>query len=117
MASIEIKKYLTLGASTPLMATSYQVALDKDFTQIVDEIHKSEEHKLFWSTPLPRRNGQGGFYGNETRLYARVKLFLKDDNGVLFAPDDWYVLPVMSQVEYSNRHRTFTGEVSEDDIF
>ena len=115
MANIEINKYLTLGASTPLIATSYQVALDKNFTQIIDEIHKSEEHKLFWSTPLPKINASG-FYGNETAIYARVRLFLKDDKGNLFAPDDWYVLPVMSQVDYSNKHKIFTGEVSESDL-
>lgn len=115
MANIEIEKYLTLGASTPLIATSYQVALDEDFTQIIDEIHESVEHKMYWNTPLPKIDGNG-FYSDETQIYARVKLFLKNDDGTLFAPDDWYVLPMQSQVDYNLEHRTFTGQFSEEDL-
>ena len=112
---LEIEKYLTLGASTPLIATSYQVALDEDFTQIIDEIHESVEHKMYWNTPLPKIDGNG-FYSDETQIYARVKLFLKNDDGTLFAPDDWYVLPMQSQVDYNLEHRTFTGQFSEEDL-
>lgn len=110
MAKIEIKKYLSLGASTPLVATSYQIALDSNFTQIVDEIHQSEEYKLEWSSPLPKINGTG-FYSDETALYARIRLFLRDENDILYAPDDWYVLPVMSQPAYNKLHETITGEI------
>lgn len=110
MANIEIKKYLSLGASTPLVATSYQVALDSNFTLIVDEIHQSEEYKLAWNTPLPKRDGTG-FYSDEVELHARIRLFLRDENEVLYAPDDWYVLPVMNQVAYSKLHETITGEI------
>lgn len=112
MAKITIGKYLTLGADTPLVATSYQVALDKDFTQIVDEIHESEEYKLEWSTPLPKIDGIG-FYSDEI-LYTRVRLFLRDSKGNLYAPDDWYVLPVASQPIYNKAHETFTGEIDDN---
>lgn len=110
MAKIEIKNYLSLGANTPLIATSYQIALDDKFTQIVDEIHQSEEHKLEWSSPLPKINGTG-FYSDQTVLHSRVRLFLRDENDILYAPDDWFVLPVMSQPEYNKQHETITGEI------
>lgn len=111
MAKIAIKNYLSLGASTPLVATSYQIALDSEFTEIIDEIHQSEEYKLEWSSPLPKRDGSGEFYSDEVELHARIKLFLRDENDVLYASDDWYVLPVMSQPAYSKLHETITGEI------
>ena len=110
MARITIKKYLSLGADTPLVATSYQVALDSNFTEIIDEIHQSEEFKLEWFTPLPKRDGSGKFYSDETELHARVRLFLRDENNELYAPDDWYILPIMSQPAYNKLHETITGE-------
>ena len=114
MAKIVINNYLSLGASTPLVATSYQVALDANFTEIIDEIHQSEEFKLEWSTPLPKRDGSGKFYSDEIALHARVKLFLRDENDELYAPDDWFVLPVMSQSAYSKLHETITGEIDDN---
>lgn len=111
MANIIIEKYITLGNSTPLAATSYQIALDPDFTEIVDEIHMSEEFKLKWWSPLPKIDGTG-FYSDETSLYARVKLFLRDDNGVLYAPGDWFVLDEANQVEWNEQHRTITGAIN-----
>lgn len=110
MAKIEILKYLSLGAETPLVATSYQIALDADFTQIVDEIHESIEHRLLWETTLPKRDGTG-FYSDEETLHSRVRLFLRDENGALYAPDDWYLLPVQSQPAYSKQFETITGEI------
>lgn len=110
MANIEIQKYLTLGNNTPLIATSYQVALDSDFTNIIDEIVESREFKLKWYTPLLKNDGSGRCYGDEETLYARVKLFLEDDDGELYAPDDWFVLPVESQIDFNLAHRTYTYE-------
>lgn len=109
MAHIEIKHYLILGSGSSLAATSYQVATDPLFTDIIDEIHESREFRLKWWTPLPKKNG--GFHKDLTELYARVKLFREDDNGQLYATDDWFVLPVANQVEWNEAHRVFTGDI------
>lgn len=111
MAHIKIQKYITLGNSSPLAATSYQIALDSEFTQIIDEIHMSEEFKLQWWSALPKIDGPG-FYSDETALYARVKLFLRDDDGVLYAPGDWFVINEANQVEWNEQHRTITGAIN-----
>lgn len=109
MAHIIIEKYLTLGSGSSLAATSYQVAKDPEFTEIIDEIHESREFRLKWWTPLP--NNEGGFYKDLTELYARVKLFREDDNGNLYATDDWFNLPMANQVEWNEAHRVFTGDI------
>ena len=109
MAHIEIEKYLTLGSGSSLAAASYQVATDSLFTNIIDEIHESREFRLKWWTPLPKPNG--GFHKDLTELYARVKLFREDDNGNLYATDDWFVLPVANQVEWNEARRVFTGDI------
>ena len=109
MAHIIIENYLTLGSGSSLAATSYQVAKDSEFTEIIDEIHESREFRLKWWTPLPKPGG--GFYSDEIELHARVKLFREDENGNLYATDDWFVLPMANQAEWNLAHKKFTGAV------
>lgn len=109
MAHITIEKYLTLGSGSSVAAASYQVAKDPNFTDIIDEIHESRENRFKWYTPLLKPTG--GNYGDETQLYARVKIFREDENGVLYATDDWFNIPMANQVEWNEAHRTFTGDV------
>lgn len=113
MAHIIIEKYLTLGSGSSLAATSYQVAKDPEFTEIIDEIHESREFRLKWWTPLPKPGG--GYYRDEVALYARVKLFREDNEGNLYSTDDWYVLPVANQVKWNEDRRVFTGDYDKEE--
>ena len=69
-------------------ATDWQVAVDPDFDQIVDESFKDTENLVEWHTPLKKINVEEGFYSDEDILYARVRVWFKNESSQWFPLDD-----------------------------
>lgn len=88
---IVIEDYISINAGTYHNASSYQVALDPDFTQIIDETHKDTVHVKSWHTPLPMIGDPMHHYSNLTKVYARVKVWINDTES------EWYNTPVVNQ--------------------
>lgn len=88
--NIVVEDYISINAGTYHNATSYQVALDKDFTMIIDESHKDTINVKNWHSPLPKINSVG-YYSNLKELHARIKIWIDDFES------DWYVLPIVDQ--------------------
>jgi hypothetical protein len=87
---IVVEDYISINAGTYHNATSYQVALDKDYTMIIDQSLKDKINVKSWHTPLPKIN-EPGFYSNLEKVYARVKVWIDDFES------PWYVLPIVNQ--------------------
>lgn len=90
MARFKVDDYISLGTSSCPIASSWQVALDAEFTQIIDETLYDKHNVYEWNTPLPKINGDG-YYADLDKLYCRVKYH------VLNGESDWYILPVGNQ--------------------
>lgn len=74
--SIVLKHYDDIGSGGPQIAASYEIALDKEFTQIIDATYFNKEYLEAWSSPLPRIGAPDGtFYTNLDKLYARGKIY------------------------------------------
>lgn len=81
--TINIYDYIDIGTNSFHNASSYQVALDKDFTKIIDESHKDKINVKSWKTPLKKIDGTG-YYSNLDELYARVKVWINDNESPWF---------------------------------
>lgn len=93
MAYLKLIDFIDVGSGSPVDAVSWQVALDKEFTQIIDESLEDTEHLEIWHSPLPRLDGPG-FYNDLEKLYGRLKIHVKDH------VSEWFVTPVASQLSY-----------------
>jgi len=82
MARFIIKDYESLGCKGYHNASSWEVALDKDFKNIIDSTYKNKDAIREWRTPLP--NGKGGFYKTLDKIYARCKVWIDDDSSEWF---------------------------------
>lgn len=94
MARIELKDYMDIATKGMPTATSWQVALDKDFKNIIDESLENKESIYEWITPLPKIDNPDDFYDDLDELYCRVKLHIYD------TVSDWFVFPVNTQKDY-----------------
>ena len=93
MAFIKLIDYIDVGSGGPIDHISYQVALDPEFTQIIDESLDNSVDLEVWHTPLPRLDGPG-FYNDLDKLYGRLKIH---SNGFV---SEWFDAPVESQLSY-----------------
>lgn len=94
MAHINICDYIALGLDTNAHdATSYVIAKDPDFNEIIDQSIHDTANLYKWTSPLPKRleDGGKGFYSDLTQLYAKIKLhFGKSES-------PWWVLDLENQ--------------------
>lgn len=90
MATIYINDFIDLATDGVHTASSWQIALDSNFTKIIDQSLNDQVNVKQWTSPLPKV-GSVGFYSDLSVLYARVKMFI--DN----TESDWYNLPVSNQ--------------------
>ena len=90
MAKLSIKDYFDFGVNTTHNGSSWQIALDSNFTQIIDESLEDRVNVKTWHSQLKKLDGPG-YYKDLDQLYARVKVHV--DNSV----SPWYVLPVGNQ--------------------
>jgi len=90
MAMLSIIDYIDINCKGYHNATSWQVALDPDFTQIIDESIEDKVNVQTWHTMLPKIDGNG-YYADLDNLYARAKVHI--DNSV----SDWFVMEPKNQ--------------------
>ncbi len=98
MARISLEGFDSLGTSSVHTATSWQVAKDPDFTQIIDQSMNDTKNLTSWVTPLPKlaedtlEGETYPYYDNLKTLYARVKVHIDD------TVSNWFVLGPKSQL-------------------
>lgn len=85
MAMLYITDYIDFATKGYHNKSSWQVALDPDFTQIVDESLNDLVNVTEWNTPLPKIGGVG-FYKDMDQLFARVKVHIFNSES------PWYVI-------------------------
>jgi hypothetical protein len=90
MARLIIQDYIDISSDGVHNATTWQIALDSGFTQIIDESINDTVNVKEWHSPLPFITGNG-YYADLDQLYARVKVHVDD------AVSEWFVLPVANQ--------------------
>ena len=91
MAFFKIHDYIDIGTKCFHDATSWQVGLDSEFTEIIDESLHDTTNLLEWHSMLPKIGDPGQYYADLDNLYARVKVHMGDD------VSDWFNLPVKNQ--------------------
>ena len=75
MAMLYITDYMDFATKGYHNASSWEVALDPDFNNIIDSSYEDKVNVKSWNTPLPRINASG-FYKDIDHLYARVKVHI-----------------------------------------
>jgi len=90
MATLRINDYFDLGTKGYHNASSWQIALDPGFNQIIDQSLNDTVNVKEWKTMLPKIGG-GGYYADLNNLYARIKIHI--DNTV----SGWFVLAPKNQ--------------------
>lgn len=105
MACIKVNDYIDLGTGGVHNATSYQVALDPEFTQIIDQSLKDTEHVKEWHSMLPMIDRPGNYYADLSALYARIKVHVDDNES------PWFVLEPKDQ---NKQNVTITEDGQED---
>ena len=90
MAQLELKDFIDINTGLFISATSWQVSLDSNFTQIIDESLADEINIYEWNTKLPKID-ESGFYADLDNLYARVKVHIGE------TVSEWFVMEPKSQ--------------------
>ena len=92
MARLSIDDYESLGCEGYPTAATWQVFLDEERTQLIDETVHDEVNVMEWHSMLPKVDGVG-YYSILDKLYGRVKLFIDD------IESDWFDIDVVNQNE------------------
>lgn len=87
-------------------ATDWQIALDEDFTQIIDESLNDTVNLLEWHSPLPRLDDPTKFYSDEDLIYARARVWFDYENS------GWLIL-----TDNQNYQEVILTEDNEEDIY
>ena len=104
MARFKVGDYLALGCSTYPIASSWQVALDDQFTQIIDQTIEDKDNITEWNSPLPKI-GQEGFYADLDELHVRVKYHVGNGSS------EWFVLSGVGNQNDQEVIVTYEGEI------
>ena len=97
MASMTVNDYIDVGTGGMHVATSWQFAKDKDFTQIIDESIKDYKNVKKWHSKLPKRAEDKSspeaeeYYTELDELWGRCKILVGETES------DWFVVGPMSQ--------------------
>jgi len=78
MAKFTIDNILHFATKDKHTHTDWQVALDSEFIEVIDESIKDDVNLLLWRTPLPRIDGPG-YYSDEDIIYARARVWRGKD--------------------------------------
>jgi len=89
MAHFSLSTFLDVGCHGYIDATSWQVAKDVNFTDIIDESLHDTTNIWNWVSPLP--NGSGGCYGDLPEVHLRVKVH------ILESSSPWFYVGYMNQ--------------------
>ena len=91
MARLVLTDLLTLGMSQKHTSTDWQVATDRNFTDLLIDIVKDPDNLYRLRTPI--RNHDGTIYTSKLPLYARCRTYITDE----YMP--WYYLPSCNSVD------------------
>ncbi len=73
---IVLKHYDDIGSGGPQVASSFEIALDPDFKNIIDATYFNRNALESWTSPLPKIDGPAGtYYTNLDKLYARGRVY------------------------------------------
>lgn len=92
MATLYLNTFIDYGCKGYHNASSWQIALDPEFTQLVDSSMDDQVNLVSWNTPLLHPGGSGA-YADLDNLYARIKLHIDDT----ISP--WYDLNIGNQTD------------------
>lgn len=106
MALFTIKNYYDFLTKGYHNATTWEVALDPEFTQIIDRTVKDTTNVKYWHSMLPKITGTG-YYADLDKVYARCKVFIDDDES------DWFIVEPVNQ---NDQIITYTEDGKEDII-
>lgn len=85
MAKITLGNIKFLGNISRHTATSYQIAKDPDFKDIIDESIEDKTNLFSFESPLP--DGNGGFYKDLPAIYCRFKFHFSEQTSKWFYID------------------------------
>lgn len=91
MAHFSLNDFIDINTKTFHDATSWQVALDQEFTQIIDQSLHDTVNLYIWVSMLPMIGVPGQYYADLDNLYARVKVHIGDEES------PWYNMPPKNQ--------------------
>ena len=97
MASMTVNDYIDVGTGGIHVATSWQFAKDKEFTQIIDESSNDYKNVKKWHSKLPKREedksspGAEEYYTELDELWGRCKILVGE------TWSEWFVVGPMSQ--------------------
>lgn len=106
MARLKVNDYIDIGMKSNVIAVSWQVALDPNFMDIIDESLNDSINLHEWNTPLPKINEPGKYYSDLDKLYGRIKLFFTNGESA------WYVMPIANQNAQEIRVTELDGSVT-----
>lgn len=69
------KYYDDLGSGGGHLATTWEVALDEEFTKIIDASYFDTVNLTEWHTPLPIPNQPGEYFTSLEHVYVRARIF------------------------------------------
>ena len=73
---IVLKHYDDIGSGGPQVASSFEIALDPEFKNIIDATYFNRNALESWTSPLPKIDGPAGtYYTNLDKLYARGRVY------------------------------------------
>jgi len=108
MAMLRVNDMIDINTKGFHNASSFQVALDPEFTQIIDETIKDTIHVKEWHSMLPKIN-EDGYYADLDNLYARVKVWVDDNES------SWFVTEPKNQNKQKIIVTELDGSITEYD--
>jgi len=99
MAKFYVKDYVKANDVSGVVAVSWQVALDEEFTIMVDEVSEYRDNVEVWFSSLYRIDGPG-MYDENTKLYVRCKIH-SENMGKVY-DSDWYIAKLNDTVIKEN---------------
>ena len=90
MATFCFLDHYSLGAKGRPTGSTWEVALDSSFTQIIDRTTNNPDAIYSWTSPLPKI-GKPGYYTDLPELHVRMRLHIHN------SASNWFVLPVVDQ--------------------
>lgn len=105
MAHIILDDFIDIGSGSDHDATSWQIATDSKFKNIIDESLHDTKNLTRWYTMVPKP-GEEGYHADLKVLYARVKIHVREYES------DWFVIGPMDQ----NDQQVVITEEGEEDI-
>ena len=104
MAILKINDYIDFDTDGEIISVSWQVALDPNYTQIIDQSLEDKVNKREWITKLPVIGAtDGSCYADLDAVYSRVKIHM---NG---AVSPWFEITPLNQNDQSITYNELDG--------